>query len=317
MPRKLGLALGGLVAAWLGWRLFGPDRSPRFSEGQERPLRVEGRSVLVGEREFFVREYGSADAPLLVLLHGLAFDGEMNFHRVIPGLREHFRLIVPDQRAHGKSDRTRGSFDIEDLADDLAGVLDELGIDSAAVLGYSMGGMTALAFAARYPQRVDHLILGATAARPFSRARLVVRAALWALRSVLRVSTTEPVLFNYRYLRRTGALEPRHERWMWEGLKNRDPSLYFESTAAIWRFDARGRVANLPMPALQFITIKDPIVSPAAQRELAGLLPDVEVVELAVGHEGILSVPDRFVVPISELATRSQPEPRERRGSAG
>ena len=64
-----------LVAAglgWVVWRLFGPEVEPTYQGKQERPLSVPGRTVLVGEQEFFVREAGSESAPPLVLIHGLS-----------------------------------------------------------------------------------------------------------------------------------------------------------------------------------------------------------------------------------------------------
>ena len=52
-----------LVGIWLAWRLFGPDREPKYQGPQARPVKVPGRTVFVDEREFFVREVGPKDAP--------------------------------------------------------------------------------------------------------------------------------------------------------------------------------------------------------------------------------------------------------------
>ena len=59
---------------WLVWRVFGPEIQPRTIGIQRRPMAVPGRTVLVGERELFVRELGPADAPPVVLIHSLAGD---------------------------------------------------------------------------------------------------------------------------------------------------------------------------------------------------------------------------------------------------
>ena len=71
-----------------------------------------------------------------------------------------------DPRGGGQSDKPTGQYSIEQMADDVAGLFDTLGIASADVVGYSMGGKIALQLAAGHPELVDHLILGATAARP-------------------------------------------------------------------------------------------------------------------------------------------------------
>ena len=64
-----------------------------------------------------------------------------------------------DTRGHGQSPRGTAPFTIRQFAEDLKGLLDELGITKAHILGFSDGGNIALVFALRYPERVDHLIL--------------------------------------------------------------------------------------------------------------------------------------------------------------
>ena len=288
MKRILG-ATAGIVGAWALWRLFGPDARPTFAPGQERPLQVPGRTVFVNGAELFVREIGPPDAPALVLLHGAGYDGEATFHRVIPQLAERHRLIVPDHRAHGKSDRTRGPVTMAELADDLAGVLDALDIRRVAVFGYSMGGMVALRFTVRYPERVSALILGATAAYPFAAVRSALPAAMWLARGFTRLSLTEQVLVNYRHLIRTRSIEPTHGRWMWNVLMSRDAALYWEAARAIGRFDGRQATAGTASPTLLLFTTRDQMFSQRSQRDLAGLVPHGRVVEIDAGHEAIFT----------------------------
>ena len=82
-----------------------------------------GRTVLVGRHELFVREAGPADGPPLVLIHGWVYDSVATWHRILPALAERRRVIAVDLRNHGRSERIRGAFTIEDLADQVAGVL--------------------------------------------------------------------------------------------------------------------------------------------------------------------------------------------------
>lgn len=298
--------LGVIGLGWVAWRLLGPDIAPAYVGIQERPLHVPGRTVFVGRREFFVREAGPPDAPPLVLLHGWSFDGEMTYYAVIPRLAERFRVIVPDHRAHGKSDRLRGSFEIADLADDVAGVLDALGLDRVSVFGYSMGGMAAQAFANRYPGRVERLTLGATAAFPIDRRRALVRLAFWLARAGARLSKKEAALFTYHFTMRYGIVDRRHGRWLWEALMGRDPTLYYESGAAVFRFDARPWIGRLTMPTLLFIPTEDTVVPTRTQYELAELLPDPDVIEIpGVGHEAILNRPDAFIDGIIDFMERA------------
>ncbi len=291
------------LLGWLLWRTLGPELQPRYRGAQRRPLRIPGRTVLVGENEIFVREAGSPEAPPLVLIHGWNLDGEMTFYRIIPRLCERFRVIVPDLRNHGKSDWLRGRFEIEDLADDVAATLDVLGIEGATVLGYSMGGMVVQSLAHRHPRHVARLILAATAARPIARQRAVIRVAFWLGRALARVSPKEGAAITSDALARSGAVEPEHRRWMYAGLMRRDATLYYETAGAIWRFDSRAWVGDLTVPTMVIVSAVDQIVAPETQYELASLLPGAEVAEIVGGHhEAVLNRADEFVDLISGFA---------------
>jgi len=294
--------LGALGLGWLVWRLFGPDVQPAYRGAQVRPMHVPGRTVFVGEREIFVRESGPEDAPPLVLVHGWSFEGEMNFFPIIPALSERFRVIVPDHRNHGKSDRIRGSFEIEDLATDIVGVLDELGHDKVDLFGFSMGGMASQIIAHRYPERIRHLILAGTAAFPIDRHRPGALIAFWLARALARISTREAASFTFRFLRRTRIIDPSHERWMWAALMNRDPSLFYESANAAWRFDSRPWIGEIDVPTMVIIPTADQIVPTRTQYDLADRIGADRIVEIPdVGHESVLSRPTAYVEAIEQF----------------
>src|SRR5512135_1859477 len=82
----------------------------------------------------FVHQSGTG-TPLL-LIHGLLASGAM-FQPVLPALATHHRVIVPDLRGHGRSGTLPGPYNVEQLAGDLAQLLDDLQVDAADILGYS------------------------------------------------------------------------------------------------------------------------------------------------------------------------------------
>jgi pimeloyl-ACP methyl ester carboxylesterase len=88
---------------------------------------------------YFV-EHGSR--PPLLLVHGLMVTGDM-FEPVIEHLAARHRVIVPDLRGHRRSRRLPPPYTAAQLASDLSHLLDNLGIDSTAVLDYSQGGAIA------------------------------------------------------------------------------------------------------------------------------------------------------------------------------
>lgn len=100
--------------------------------------------------------HGQGEA--LVLLHGLGSSGR-DWERQTPLLSEHFRTITPDLRGCGRTGKPPGPYSIQRFADDLAALLDRLGIRAAHLAGYSMGGAVALQFANDYASRVKSLII--------------------------------------------------------------------------------------------------------------------------------------------------------------
>lgn len=277
------------------WRLLGPRFVPRFPSGQERPSGPAGRSVAVGRNEFFVREAGPEEAPRVLLVHGWAFDSLAAWHRVIPGLSTHRRVVAVDLRGHGKTDRVRGRFTVEDLADDVAAVLDSLGPGRYAVVGYSLGGMVAQALARRHPARVERLVLAATAAHPVRGPQTLAGAVLVGQRALARLGIAVVPRVMYHYLRRSGALPPEHAAWLWEALLARDDELHHEAGFAIARFDSRPWVGRLRLPVLCLIPTRDQLIPPSRQRATAALIPGAEVVEMeGARHEAVLTHADEL-----------------------
>lgn len=105
---------------------------------------------------------GGTTAPV-VLAHGLLMDREM-FAPQITAAEAGSRFITWDARCHGETENTDDPFTYWDLADDLKGLLDHLGVERAVIGGMSQGGFVALRFALRYPERVSALILMGTQA---------------------------------------------------------------------------------------------------------------------------------------------------------
>ena len=97
----------------------------------------------------------------LVLLHGGLGSGEM-FGPIIPALADHHRVIVPDLQGHGRAADIDRPIDTRLMADDIAVLIDHLGLDHPDVVGYSLGGGVAFFTASRYPAKVRRLVMAAT-----------------------------------------------------------------------------------------------------------------------------------------------------------
>ena len=114
--------------------------------------------MLHGQR-FHYTEWGAPTAPAVVLLHGItgharSWDDEARM------LAARHRVLVLDQRGHGDSDPAPdGDYTVTTMASDLAAFVDAVGLPRVSLVGLSMGGRVAIAYAASHPARVDRLMV--------------------------------------------------------------------------------------------------------------------------------------------------------------
>jgi 3-oxoadipate enol-lactonase len=207
----------------------------------------------------------------------------------VPALAEHFRVVSYDTRGHGESPAPAGPYSIDDLADDVVALLDELGAERAHVVGLSLGGMTGLRLAAREPGRVDRLAVLCTSAKPDPQPFLDRAAAV-------RSGGTAP-------------LAPAiAARWLTPGFAAANPDLVARLEAMIAGADDQGYaaccevVANLDLRA-DLARIAAPTLVVSGAEDLA-LPPDHQqaIVEGIAGAEWLT------VDPAAHLANLEQPE---------
>jgi pimeloyl-ACP methyl ester carboxylesterase len=110
----------------------------------------------------YYEEHGEGDP--LVLLHGGIAGGEI-FAGVAPRLAEGRRVIVPDLQGHGRTPEIDRPLRPETLADDVAELIAQLGLERADVLGYSLGGAVTWRLAIQHPDRVRRIVVISTACR--------------------------------------------------------------------------------------------------------------------------------------------------------
>ncbi|MFD5700858.1 alpha/beta fold hydrolase [Streptomyces lasiicapitis] len=119
----------------------------------EEPTR---RNVSIGGRRLSCLDFGGHGQPLLAL-HGHFGEGS-TFTRLARELGPDWRVIAPDQRGHGESERAE-DFSRDGYVSDAAAVLDHFGVTNTVVLGHSLGGVNAYQLAARHPRLVRALVV--------------------------------------------------------------------------------------------------------------------------------------------------------------
>ena len=112
--------------------------------------------VKVGSIMLQVRDYEQG-GEAIICLH---FSGAnlMMWQGIVPYFKDRYRLILVDLRGHGKSDKPRSSYHIDEMAGDVLGMMQELRIEKAHVIGSSLGAEVGLSLAANYPERVISLV---------------------------------------------------------------------------------------------------------------------------------------------------------------
>ena len=109
--------------------------------------------------------HGDGGTPL-VLLHGGVMTIELTYAVAAPALTQRHRVISVDFQAHGRTADIDSDLTYANLASDVVGLLDHLGIERAHVIGHSMGGGTALELAVNHPERLLSVVPISASVRP-------------------------------------------------------------------------------------------------------------------------------------------------------
>jgi pimeloyl-ACP methyl ester carboxylesterase len=150
--RAMGLVLGlGLVL--IATFVLG---APAVAQDLVYPADFRTQQITTNGTTIHVRVGGNG--PAVVLLHGYAETGDM-WAPLSAELARDFTVIAPDLRGMGLSARADNGFDKKNQAEDVAGVMDALGVANADVVAHDIGNMVAFAFAAQHPGRVRRLVM--------------------------------------------------------------------------------------------------------------------------------------------------------------
>jgi 3-oxoadipate enol-lactonase len=225
----------------------------------------------------------------LVLVHEMGGSLE-SWDDVAPRFADSRRVLRYDTRGAGMSQKVRGELGLDTMADDIAALLDNIGITGKiALAGIAVGGAIALHFAARYPERASAVAVGspATGIAPDRRAAALERVAKIEAAG-MAFAVEDSMLGGYAPELR-GDLE-RFERYRARWLGN-DPASY----AAVWRMladaDMREELTTLRCPVLVIGGSLDRVRPPPLALDIANAIPGARYVELRTGHYMAVQTP--------------------------
>src|SRR4051794_18844207 len=220
---------------------------------------------------------GPEGAPTVILLHALATTAALSWYPSVAALSEHYRVIAFDQRWHGRGIQSE-HFRLADCADDVVAVADALGVERFMLVGYSMGGAVAQLTWKRHRDRVEGLVLAATA-RNFRgkaterlwfamTASAMSRCGGRAPRSMLKVGrawSAAPAGLSTAVDRvAPWAMSEFRSTSMWSILAALDE---------VGRFDSATWIRQVDVPTSVIVATRDRFIPTRRQRRLAASIP--------------------------------------------
>jgi 3-oxoadipate enol-lactonase len=269
------------------------------------PWLPEGRTLVVaGRGELFYRfhRHPDPDAPIVLLLHGWTATGDLQFFTAYESLAAICSFITFDYRGHGRGLRLASRFELEDVADDAAALIEALEVEPVIAVGYSMGGAVGMLLAHRHPQLVRAMVMQATELEWCSSLLDRVR---WKTARIIG-----PLLRSFAYQRwlthgisrLLGAGHPlqAYVPWLSGEMRRNDALSIVQAGQALSRYDARPWVGELRIPSVSLITTRDRLVKPHKQHALADAL-GAEVRELVGDHLSTWVHPHEYAAATVEL----------------
>jgi 3-oxoadipate enol-lactonase len=247
-------------------------------------------------------ELSGAGERTIVLIHEMGGSLE-SWDAVAPVLAKDRRVLRYDTRGAGLSEKARGTLSIDTMVDDLAALLDALGIaGKVALAGVAVGGAIALHAAARLPQRISAAIVGSPAIGIAADRRAAVLARVERIeREGMRIAVEDSMANGYAPELRTDAARFATFRARWLG---NDPASY----AAIYRMlvatDLAPELARIACPVLVLGGALDRVRPPALAEPVARAIPGAQYRVLETGHYMAVATPELLTAAITNfLAT--------------
>lgn len=263
-------------------------------------------TVKTGDISTYYEEAGSG-LPL-ILICGLSADLQV-WRFQVPELSKRFRVICYDNRGAGRTDAPDQPYSIAQMAEDLAALMDQLGIASAHILGWSMGGLIAQAFTHAYPRRASKLILMSTMERPDGLVRLEVRNWVDIRRSDMSFEQIMRFVSRWSFSPALYDNEQLYEKFVQVMVTNpyaQKAHAFLRQADAVLGYAPQENASTIRAQTLVLVGIHDSLVPPYLSECLARSIPGATLKLLKGAHNGFLEFPDEYNTEIAKfLESRS------------
>lgn len=246
---------------------------------------------------------GPADAPAVVLIHGLGLNRAV-WQWLAPDLHK-FRVLTYDLIGHGQSAPPQGQPNLKDLADQLAHLLDHIQIDTAALVGFSLGGMVARRFAQDFPARTTALAILHSAYRRSPQAQAAIEVRVTQAEAEGPAATVEAALVRW-YTDAARATRPDLMDLTRQWVLANDPKTY----PKLYRVLANGvdevshPTPQITVPTLVLTADEDHGNSPEMSIAIAEEIPRARLVILkGLRHMALAEDPPAVNRPVTDFLT--------------
>lgn len=258
-------------------------------------------TVKTGDIATYYEEEGSGEP--LVLICGISADLQA-WRFQVPELSKRFRVICYDNRGAGRTDAPDQPYSVAQMANDLAALMDELRIDAAHILGWSMGGLIAQAFTHAYPRRVRKLILMSTMERPDGFVRLAIRNWVNIRRSDMSFEKIVRFVSRWSYSPALYENEPLYEKFVQVMATNpyaQKAHAFLRQADALLAYDPRKPANPVRVQTLVMVGVHDSLVPPYHSERLAQGIPGATLRMLSGAHAGFVEFPDEYNAEIAKF----------------
>jgi pimeloyl-ACP methyl ester carboxylesterase len=269
-----GLALSAAAGAEEIWQTL--------PEPPAMPAARESGMAPVGDIQMYYAVYGEGE-PVLLIHGGLGHGDVWGFQ--IPALAESHQVIVADSRGHGRSTRSAKPFGYQLMADDYLALLDHLGIEKVALVGWSDGGIIGLDIAIRHPERLS---------------RLFAFAANYTPEGVKATVADDPTFKAYiaRAAKDYARLSPTPEEF----------DEFVAQISEMWATEpnySQDQLRAITVPTVIFAGEHEEAIEPAHTAEMATLIPHAELsIMKDASHFAMWQQPDAFNAIVLDFLAR-------------